>query len=225
MKLVRNQLANFMFSKSDIEKIQTELTSYDKAREKLQSLTRNATRLCSWAIIQVHRGNLSQATKTLNEAKQSLDELQSLLSAHAELPQFGQVLVAFQEYAEAKLLFQLKRSGKIAALRDVGTSNTAYLLGMLDFIGEMRRMILDALRRGNANEAQSLLTKMESLYEDLMSLDHTSILPNFRRKLDADRRILEATRGDVATDLRRVSLEKALRSVERKLGSKGSKRG
>ncbi len=225
MKLVRNQLANFMFSKSDIEKIQTELTSYDKAREKLQSLTRNATRLCSWAIIQVHRGNLSQATKTLNEAKQSLDELQSLLSAHAELPQFGQVLVAFQEYAEAKLLFQLKRSGKIAALRDVGTSNTAYLLGMLDFIGEMRRMILDALRRGNANEAQSLLTKMESLYEDLMSLDHTSILPNFRRKLDADRRILEATRGDVATDLRRVSLEKALRSVERKLGSKSSKRG
>ncbi len=214
-----------MFSKSDIEKIQTELTSYDKAREKLQSLTRNATRLCSWAIIQVHRGNLSQATKTLNEAKQSLDELQSLLSAHAELPQFGQVLVAFQEYAEAKLLFQLKRSGKIAALRDVGTSNTAYLLGMLDFIGEMRRMILDALRRGNANEAQSLLTKMEGLYEDLMSLDHTSILPNFRRKLDADRRILEATRGDVATDLRRVSLEKALRSVERKLGSKGSKRG
>ncbi len=214
-----------MFSKSDIEKIQTELTSYDKAREKLQSLTRNATRLCSWAIIQVHRGNLSQATKTLNEAKQSLDELQSLLSAHAELPQFGQVLVAFQEYAEAKLLFQLKRSGKIAALRDVGTSNTAYLLGMLDFIGEMRRMILDALRRGNANEAQSLLTKMEVLYEDLMSLDHTSILPNFRRKLDADRRILEATRGDVATDLRRVSLEKALRSVERKLGSKGLKRG
>ena len=68
---------------------------------------------------------------------------------------------------------------------------------------------------------------MEKVYEDLMSFDRTSILPNFRRKLDAVRRILEATRGDVATDLRRVSLEKALRSVERKLGAsiKGSKRG
>jgi predicted translin family RNA/ssDNA-binding protein len=88
-------------------------------------------------------------------------------------------------------------------------------------------MTLDALRRGNADEAQALLSTMERVYEDLMSLDRTSILPNFRRKLDAARRILEATRGDVATDLRRVSLEKALRSVERKLGPsmKGSKRG
>ena len=209
-----------MLSKSDTEKIQTELLSYDKAREKLQSLTRNATRLCSWAIIQVHRGKLGEATKTLNEAKRALEELQTLLTAHAELPQFGQVLVAFQEYAEAKLLFHLKKNGTIASLHEVGTSSTAYLLGMLDFIGEMRRMILDALRRGDTDLAQNLLTKMESLYEELMSLDRTSILPNFRRKLDADRRILEATRGDVATDLRRVSLEKALRSVERKLAAK-----
>ena len=214
-----------MLSKDDTEKIQAELTSYDKAREQLQTLTRNATRLCSWGIIQIHRGDLGEASKTLNEAKRSLDQLQNLLSSHNELPQFGQVLVAFQEYSEAKLLFQLKAKGSIASLRDVGTSSTAYLLGMLDFIGEMRRMILDALRRGEADEAQNLLVKMESIYEELMSLDHTSILPNFRRKLDADRRILESTRGDVATDLRRVSLEKALRSVERKLGPKSSKRG
>jgi translin len=216
-----------MLSKSDTEKIQAELLSYDKAREKLQSLTRNATRLCSWAIIQVHRGKLGEATKTLNEAKRALDELQNLLTAHTELPQFGQVLVAFQEYTEAKLLFHLKKNGTIASLHEVGTSSTAYLLGMLDFIGEIRRMILDALRHGDTDLAQDLLTKMEGLYEELMSLDRTSILPNFRRKLDADRRILEATRGDVATDLRRVSLEKALRSVERKLGSSGraAKRG
>jgi translin len=215
-----------MLSKSDIERIQAELLSYDTAREKLQTLTRNATRLCSWAIIQVHRGKLNEANKTLAEAKGSLDELEGLLSAHAELPQFGQALVAFQEYAEGKLVFEMKKSGRLASLRDVETSSTAYLLGMLDFVGEMRRMTLDALRRGKAEEAQTLLTMMEKVYEDLMALDRTSILPNFRRKLDAARRILEATRGDVATDLRRVSLEKALRSVERKLGaSVKAKRG
>jgi translin len=216
-----------VLAKSDIDRIQAELLSYDKAREKLQQLTRNATRLCGWAIIQVHRGNIAQATKTLNDAKESLDELQGLLSAHSELPQLGQALVAFQEYAEARLVFQMKKNGKLASLREVGTSSTAYLLGMLDFVGEMRRMTLDELRRGNADEAQKLLSTMEKVYEDLMSLDRTSILPNFRRKLDGARRILETTRGDVATDLRRISLEKALRSVERKLGQapKDSKRG
>ena len=208
-----------------MHQIQAELLSYDKAREQLQTLTRSVTRLCSWAIIQVHRGNLAQASKTIAEAKDSLDELQALLTSHSELPQFGQVLVAFQEYAEAKLLYQLKRNGKVASLKEVGTGSTAYLLGMLDFIGEMRRMTLDTLRRGEAEEAQRLMSAMESIYEDLMSLDRTSILPNFRHKLDAARRILETTRGDVATDLRRVSLERALRSVERKLGSgaRGSK--
>jgi translin len=216
-----------MLSKSDMHQIQAELLSYDKAREELQTLTRGITRQCSWAIIQVHRSNVSQANKTLTEAKVSLDELQALLSSHSELPQFGQVLVAFQEYAEAKLLLHLKRTGKVATLKEVGTSSTAYLLGMLDFVGEMRRMTLDALRRASAEDAERLLSTMESIYEDLMSLDRTSILPNYRHKLDAARRILETTRGDVATDLRRVSLEKALRSVDRKLGSKikGSKSG
>jgi translin len=203
-----------------MEQIQSELLSYDKAREQLQTVTRDATRLCSWAIVQVHRGELEKANKTLTDAKHSLDQLESLLTAHSELPQFGQVLVAFQEYTEARLLYQLKRTGKVATMREVGTSSTAYLLGMLDFVGEMRRMILDSLRRGEAEEAQKLLSIMEGIYEDLMSLDRTSILPNYRHKLDAARRILETTRGDVATDLRRVSLERALRSVERKLNPK-----
>lgn len=216
-----------MLAKNDVDRIQAELISYDKAREKLQVLTRNATRLCGWAIIQVHRGKLNEANKTLSEARQALDELQGLLADHSELPQFGQALVAFQEYAEAKLVFQMKKNGKLASQREVGTSSTAYLLGMLDFVGEMRRMTLDELRRGKTDEAQRLLSAMEKIYDDLLSLDRTSILPNFRRKLDASRRIVETTRGDVATDLRRMSLEKALRSVERKLGPavKVSKRG
>jgi len=215
-----------MLSKNDKEKIQKELLSYDKAREQLQILTRNATRLCGWAIIQIHRGELQQAGKTLNQAKQGLDEIEKLLNDHTELPQFGQVLVAFQEYSEGRLLLEMKKNGQLASLKDVGTTSTAYLLGMLDFIGEMRRMTLDSLRRGKAEEAQLLLSKMETIYEDLFSLDRTSILPNFRRKLDAARRILEATRGDVASDLRRVSLEKAVRSLDRKLSSKPrTKRG
>jgi len=212
-----------MLSKSDMEKIQSELSSYDKARERLQVLTRNATRLCGWAMVQVHRGTMREANKTLSEARQTLDEIEKLLSDHLELPQFGQVLVAFQEYAEAKLLFQMKKNGELASLSEIGTSSTAYLLGLLDFIGEMRRMILDCLRNGKTDEAQNLLSKMDKVYEDLFSLDRTSILPNFRRKLDASRRILETTRGDVASDMRRVSLERALRSLERRLGPESSR--
>jgi len=215
-----------MLTKSDMQQIQTELLSYDKARERLQVLTRSVTRLCGRSIIQIHRGELEQASKTLIEAKHGLDEIEKLLNNHTELPQFGQVLVAFQEYAEGILLLHMKSKGQLASLHEVGTTSTAYLLGMLDFVGEMRRMILDSLRLGKADEAKVLLSKMEKIYEDLFSLDRTSTLPNFRRKLDAARRILETTRGDVTSDLRRVSLEKALHSLERKLNLKTrTKRG
>ena len=156
-----------MLAKSEINRIQAELMSYDKAREKLQVLTRNATRLCGWGIIQVHRSNLTEADKTLNEAKQNLDELQGLLSKHSELPQFGQALVAFQEYAEAKLVYQMKKNGKLATQSEVGVNSTAYLLGILDFIGEMRRMTLDELRR-------ETLTKPNSSYPQWRKFTKTS---------------------------------------------------
>ena len=143
----------------------------------------------------------AKQTGLLGEAKQALDEIEKLLSAHVELPQFGQVLVAFQEYAEAKLLFEMKKTGKLASLNEIGTSSTAYLLGIRlhrrDATHDPR-----LLENGKDGRRPASFLKMEKVYEDLFSLDRTSILPNFRRKLDAARRILETTRGDVASDMR-----------------------
>ncbi len=88
-----------------------------------------------------------------------------------------------------------------------------YILGILDLIGELRRVTLNHLRRGKGNEADKTLKVMEELYEAVLTLDHTAIVPTFRVKADAARRIIESTRGDVITEIRRMSLEEAIRDL------------
>jgi len=206
--------------RKDLEKIQTDLEKYDSIREKMLEVSRLATRLSGMAIIMMHRGDLKKAEETLREAENSLREIERLLKGNPELRSTGNVVVAYQEYAEAKLLFQVIQEGKLPSLKKVGVESTPYILGLLDFIGELRRMALNFLRKGSAIEAEKMLKLMENIYEDLISLNHAAIIPMFRRKADIARKIVETTRGDVVTEIRRMSLEKAIRGLEKKVREK-----
>jgi len=204
----------------DLEKIQIDLVKYDSIREKMLEVSRLATRLSDMAIIMMHRGDLKKAKETLRQAKDSLREIERFLKSNPELRNSGNVVVAYQEYAEAKLLFHVIQEGKLPSLEKVGVESTPYVLGLLDFIGELRRMALNFLRKGKAVEAERMLKLMENTYEDLVSLDHAAIIPMFRRKADVARKIVETTRGDVVTEIRRMSLEKAIRGLEERIKEK-----
>jgi translin len=204
----------------DLERIQADLEKYDSIREKLFEVSRLATRLSDMAIIMMHRGDLKKAEETLHQAEKSLREIERFLKGNPELGKSGNVILAYQEYTEAKLLFHVIQEGKLPSLKKVGVESTPYILGLLDFIGELRRMSLNFLRKGRAVEAEKMLKLMENIYEDLISLNHAAIIPTFRRKADIARKIVETTRGDVVTEIRRMSLEKAIRGLEKKVREK-----
>lgn len=206
-----------MLAKTELTRLQQELTEYDKAREKLLELTRKTIRLAGWTIIQTHRGQFSKAKMTLRDAEEIVAEIMNLLSERIELKQAGYVVVAFQEFAEAKVLFSFVTKKKLLTQREVGTSWMEYLLGLLDFVGELRRMIMDQLKAGDLKQAQQTFESMEAIFEDLLSLDRTSIIPTFRRKIDTAKRLVEATRADVISDIRKASLEKAIRGLEKRI--------
>jgi predicted translin family RNA/ssDNA-binding protein len=58
------------------------------------------------------------------------------------------------------------------------------------------------------------------VYEDLYSIDHTAIIPNFRHKMDIARKLIESTRGDVVTEIRRLSLENTVKDLSDVLARK-----
>jgi translin len=206
-----------LLSRSELAGLQQKLTDYDKAREKLLELTRKTIRLASWSIIQIHRQQIPKAKATLKEAEETIAQILALVHERYEFTQAGYVVVALQEFTEAKVLLGYATRKKLLSQGEVGVEWMPFLLGLLDFIGELRRRIMDQLKAGELKEAEKTFEVMETLFEDLLSLDRTSIIPTFRRKLDVAKKLVEATRADVIADIRRSSLENTMKDLEKRM--------
>ncbi len=208
-----------MLNKRDLASVQKQLVHYDEAREAVLSLSRSATRLAGSSILEIHRGDMEAASNTLRKVEQTLNKIQILANDFSEFKTSSAVVVAFQEYVEAMTLRSFAQSERIPTISELKTDNRSYVLGLLDAVGEFRRMALNSLRRGEVKRAEKLLGTMEGIYDDLQTLEHTSIIPTFRVKMDADRRIIESTRGDVVTEVRRYALEQSLDRLEKRLSA------
>ncbi len=208
-----------MLNKRDLTSIQKQLVHYDEAREAVLNLSRTATRLAGSSILEIHRGDMESASNTLRKVEQTLSKIEILANDFSEFKTSSGVVVAFQEYVEAMTLRSFAQSERIPTISELKTDNRSYVLGLLDAVGEFRRMALNSLRRGEVKRAEKLLETMEGIYDDLQTLEHTSIIPTFRVKMDADRRIVESTRGDVVTEVRRYALEQSLDRLEKRLSA------
>jgi translin len=206
-----------LLRKVDIKVIQKNLAELDAARDGVFEVSRMAIRSAGRAIVELHRGDFAKASEQIASAEAALRDLEKTVRKREELKHQGNVGVAYQEYAEAKLLYCMMKEERILSIDEVGVETESYLLGLLDFIGELRRMCLNHLRAGQVSKAECSLEAMEGIYEDLYSIDHTAIIPNFRHKMDIARKIIETTRGDVVTEVRRLSLENALRDFGKKI--------
>ncbi len=209
-----------MLAKKDLALIQKQLIHYDEVREQILSLSRTATRMAGASILDIHRGNLESANASISKVEETLSRIEKLSNDFSEFKTSQGVVVAYQEYVEAMTLRSINGSDKIPSLSELKADYRSYMLGLLDAIGEFRRMALNSLRRGDVKKAEKLLDVMEGVYDGLQTLEHTSIVPTFRVKMDAARRIIESTRGDVVTEVRRFSLEKAIDRLESRLSSR-----
>jgi translin len=207
-----------VLSRKDLSTIQKRLSHYDEVREEVLGLSRTATRLAGSAILEIHRGDAESASSSIGKIEQALTKINELSDDFSEFKSSQGVVVAFQEYVEAMTLRTFIKRGAIPSIGDLKSDHRSYVLGLLDAVGEFRRMALNNLRKGKVEQSEKLLDVMEGIYDDLQTLDHTSIIPTFRVKMDAARRIIESTRGDVVTEIRRFSLENALNRLEKRLG-------
>jgi translin len=209
-----------VLTKKDLALIQKQLTHYDEVREEVLSLSRTATRLAGATILDIHRGNMDSAAAGISKVEETLAKIEKLSDDFSEFKTSQGVVVAYQEYVEATTLRSISDSEKIPSISEVRSDHRSYLLGLLDAVGEFRRMALNSLRKGDVKKAEKLLDAMQSIYDDLQTLEHTSIIPTFRVKMDVARRIIESTRGDVVTEVRRYSLEQAIDRLDKQLSSR-----
>ncbi|HEY4656892.1 MAG TPA: hypothetical protein VIH34_00210 [Candidatus Bathyarchaeia archaeon] len=156
-----------MLTKRDLSLIQKGLTRFDAVREEILNLSRVAIRLSGSSILEIHRGDFAAASSSLQQAEKVLARIDGISEGFAELRASQGVIVAFQEFVEASALRSFVERGRIPSLGDVRSDPRSYMLGLLDVIGEFRRMALNSLRKGDVGKAESLLGLMEGIYEDL----------------------------------------------------------
>jgi translin len=188
-----------------------DLEAKDAAREKVLPLCREAIRHCANAIRAVHRRQFDQAKELLESARRRLAEVEQNTSGYGELGYAGFVRDAGKEFAEGSITLALVTGKRLPGPDELGVDAAAYLNGMGEAAGELRRYILDSMRRGSLSQGEELLGAMDDIYNALVSMDFPdAITGGLRRTTDMVRGVLERTRSDLTLVMGQKGLEDKL---------------
>ena len=200
------------------EKIRLYFSAKDAAREKTLRLSREIIRYSANTIRAVHRQEKANAEQLLTLAQALLKELaDDVLKKNNDLAYAGFVHDAQKELTEASTTLAIVVGKPLPEPEVLGVSYPAYLNGLGEAAGELRRYILDSLRRNDLSRCEELLATMDDIYSILMTMDFPEgITYGLRRTSDAVRGILERTRGDLTLALRQQKLEEELEQTAKK---------
>lgn len=201
--------------------ISSRFEEVDAAREKGLVFARKVIKSCSLAIRAVHRREFEEADASLAQAKELLEKCNQTLSAHPEVYYSGFVQDAEKEYAEAKITYAIVVGNPIPGPEQLGVDHAPYLNGMAEAVGELRRHILDQLRRGDSERGERILEVMDDIYYLLISMDFPdAVTRGLRRSTDVARSCLERTRGDLTNHMAGLNLEKGLDFLRARLAGR-----
>lgn len=191
--------------------LQSRLDAKHQAREASLGHSRQAIRHAANAIRAAHRDERDAAAGLLGEAREALLAAFVACRDHPGVEHAGFIHDAAKEYAEAATTMALIAGDPLPGPDDLGVSETAWLNGLSETVGELRRHLLDQLRHGQLDRCDALLADMEDIYALLVSMDYPEgVTAGLRRSTDVARSIIERTRGDLTSALVQDRLRAAL---------------
>ena len=199
-------------------KVRDSFSAKHEARDKAIKSSREAIYKCSTSIRAAHRGEFDLAKSLADEAKAILDEVDKAIGDYDDLRYTGFVLDSQKEYAEARSTLALISGQPVPGPDELGVKYSAYLNGLGEAAGELRRHILDVMRRGEIEHCETILGMMDDIYSLLVTIDYPDALTGgLRRTTDMVRGVLERSRGDLTVALRQKELEAKLEAFNKNL--------
>jgi len=196
--------------KSSLNKVTKSLSASQDSREYLIKNTRDVIILCSRSIISAHKGDLVSAKKMAQKAKSLLITYRK--KANSELKRY--LVTSEQELVEATSFLAIIEKKPIPSVESLKVSDEAYVLGLMDLIGELKRYVFDNIRVGKSKEALHIFEIMEDLYLQLYPFaSYDKILKEARKKLDVNRKLVEDTRSAITEEVRRTHLIRSLNKI------------
>ena len=199
------------------DRIRESFSAKDAAREKVLPLCRESIRYSSNAIRAVHRQELDQARALLQSARALLNEANQAIDTDNELGRTGYFRDAQKEFAEGSITLALVTGKQPPDPDELGVDSVAYLHGLGEAVGEIRRYLLDSMRKGDLSRGEEFLSAMDDIYNILVTIDFPdAITGGLRRTTDMVRGVLERTRSDLTLTIRQKDLEDRLGKLDTK---------
>lgn len=197
-----------------VGEIAARLQVKNSARDTALVDSRQAVRRAANAIRALHRGDWDLAEENLAAGREMVAATQRDLQGYPDVYWAGYVQDGQKEIAEAHLVSSMIRGTPLPSPEDLGVEDAPYLNGMAEAASEMRRYVLDIIRRGGEQEmaeAERVLHTMDDVYINLITVDFPdAITGGLRRTVDSLRAVLERTRGDLTISIRQADLARAL---------------
>ena len=198
--------------KPSLNKIAKSLSEVQDAREFLLKNTREIIILCSKSIISVHKGDMKSAKNNLKQADVLLKKYKK--KATPDLRRY--MITPEQEFVEAASLIAIVEKNEIPSEKELDVMPESYVLGLMDCVGELKRMIFDKIRIGDIDNASRVFEIMENLYLHLYLFSmYDKVVKEARRKIDVDRILVDDARGAITEEKRRSELIKALNKLQK----------
>lgn len=194
-----------------------------EAREQAFRRSREVIRSSANSIRATHRGEFDQARRLVGSAGELVREMEAVLKGHPAVYYAGFVEDAQKEYVEASATLAFAGSTQLPGPEELGVGPAPYLNGLAEAVGELRRFILDGLRRDDVSRSEELLDLMDEIYSLLVSMDFPeAVTRGLRRSTDMVRGVLERTRGDLTVALGQRRLEQRLAEAQASIEEAGS---
>jgi translin len=204
---------------SIMEHVRADFADKNVAREKALPLCREAIRFSANAIRAVHRNDFVTAQDLVGKAGTQVATAKKSLEGHADIYHAGFVHDSQKEFAEASITLALISGRDLPTPQSLDVELPAYLNGMGEAVGELRRHLLDTLRSGDVEQCETWLRAMDEMYSVLVTVDYPDAMTGgLRRTTDSVRGILEKTRGDLTLSVQQRRLEQRLDEFGTKLG-------
>lgn len=206
------------------EKIRARFDQKDAARERGLTLSRDVVRNSANAIRAIHRRQFDEARTLIAAIHRLVAEMNAALAEHPDVKYAGFVHDSQKEYAEAAIFLSVVTDDDLPDPDTLGVDYPAFLHGIGDATGEMRRLILDRIREGASatHMNEDLLNTMDDIYYELISFDYpAAVTAGLRRITDVLRGTIERTRGDLSAASGQQQLQAALARMQETLHSSG----
>lgn len=205
-----------------VDSIREDFTARSAARDAAIAHSRELIRHCAESIRAVHRRDWDTAQAKLAIVREGATKMREIVTDYPDLYHTGYTQDALKEVAEAFITYAIVRDEALPTPDSLQIEKATYLKGLSEAATELRRFILDIMRResSHSDEAERLLGWMDAIYDELVTIDFPDAITNgLRRQTDIVRGVLERTRGDLTNSLRQQQLQDALQRFEARVSA------